>query len=57
MKIKIYKNIKDGKLYILYDLTRSSHSGTFYVAIPYKHCGKVISHCNIKDFIPVVSEI
>jgi hypothetical protein len=54
---KVFKNIKDGKLYILYNFTHSVHPGTCYVAIPYKHHGKPISHCDIKDFIPVISGI
>ena len=52
---KVFKNIKDGKLYILYNFTHSGHPGTCYVAMPYKHYGKPISHCDIKDIIPVVS--
>ena len=47
--MSVYKNIKDGKLYILYN------SGVSYTALPYKHDGKPIINCNVKEFIPVVN--
>jgi hypothetical protein len=46
--MKIYKNIKDNKLYMLYN------TGSSYMALPYKHNGKPIANCDIKEFIPVV---
>ena len=52
--MKIFKNIKDGKLYILYNITHKGHAGTCYMALPYKHEGKPISHCDIKEFIPFI---
>lgn len=47
--MNLFKNIKDGKTYILYN------TGYAYTALPYKHDGKPIINCNIKEFIPVVS--
>ena len=46
----LYKNIKDGLLYILYNM------GGFYMAIPHKHSGRPINHCNVSEFIPIVDK-
>ncbi len=44
----IFKNIKDGKLYILY-----KGSNKTYLALPFEHKGHSISNCDVKEFIPV----
>jgi hypothetical protein len=49
----LFKNIKDGQLYIIYYVNISMYTGKWHTAIPYKHTGKPIDHCKMSDFIPV----
>lgn len=44
----IFKNIKDGKLYTLYNTGKD-----LYIAIPYRHNGKPIAMCKMSEFIPI----
>jgi hypothetical protein len=45
---KIFKNIKDGRLYILVELKPK-----VYTALPLNSDGGVISNCDMIDFVPV----
>jgi len=49
--MNLYKNIKDGLIYILYN------TGSSYTALPYKHGGRPIMNCNMKEFIPVIGKM
>ncbi len=44
--MKIFKNIKNSRLYLLVNLNGS------FNAIPFNHDGKPICNCNIKEFVP-----
>lgn len=46
--MKIFKHIKNGKLYILNELKPS-----VYVAIPLEKGGLPINDCKISEFVPV----
>jgi len=46
---KVFKNIKNGKLYILVELNPK-----VYTALPLNSDGGVISNCDMIDFVPVV---
>jgi hypothetical protein len=46
--MKIFKNIKDGKLYILNELKTN-----VYVAIPLEKGGLPINDCKMSEFVPV----
>jgi hypothetical protein len=50
--MKIFKYIKDGKLYILYNLVRDKIG--HYTALPYRHNGRPIDNCNMSEFMPYV---
>lgn len=45
--MKIFKYIKDGRLYMLVKLKGA------YTAIPVNHDGAPISHCDVREFVPV----
>ena len=45
---RIFKNIKNGKLYILVEL-----KPRIYTAVPLNSDGSAISNCNMIDFVPV----
>ncbi len=47
--MKIFKNIKDGELYILVELKPG-----IYTAIPINSGDKPISNCNMIDFVPTI---
>jgi len=48
--MKVFKYIKDSKLYIIYNMVN------YYVALPYRHNGSPINNCNINEFIPFVQK-
>jgi len=50
----LYKNIKDHKLYIIYFLEKSGINDKWGVAMPYKHTGKPIDHCDVHEFVPAI---
>jgi hypothetical protein len=46
--MKLFKNIKDGKLYILVESKPGNH-----IALPIEVGNKPINDCIVKDFVPV----
>ncbi len=46
----IFKNIKDGKLYTLYNASKDVN---LYIAMPYRHKGVPIMCCVVSEFIPI----
>ena len=45
---KVFKNIKNGRLYILVELKPK-----IYTAVPLNSDGAAISNCDMIDFVPV----
>lgn len=45
---KVFKNIKNGRLYILVELKPK-----IYTAVPLNSDGSAISNCDMIDFVPV----
>jgi hypothetical protein len=50
--MKLFKNNKDGQLYVIHSIEQNKGRKITYIAMPYRHDGKPIVGCDMKDFSP-----